>query len=67
MNKCHKPLIRRTHSQKKEKRENVISVVKASKDMSLVELSAVEEKGDLGVENEVSRSRARSRSRRRAW
>ncbi|CAN6901752.1 unnamed protein product, partial [Brassica oleracea] len=62
MNRCHKPLMKRQHVQRKEK---VISVVKAVEEVSLVE----EPRGDkvaAVVGEEMKKSRVRSRSRRRA-
>ena len=63
MNRCHKPPMKRSHSQKPEK---VISVVKSGEDVSLAPQGAL-----VGVEvqNEESKDkklRARSRSRRRS-
>lgn len=80
LNRCHKPLMRRSMPKKKEKLEKVISVVKSSEEMLLVEKSetALSEnrESDLSENREVdakaqnvkarSRSRRRSRSRARA-
>ncbi|KAG2256827.1 hypothetical protein Bca52824_076121 [Brassica carinata] len=62
MNRCHKPLMKRQHVQRKEK---VISVVKVVEEVLLVE----EPRGDkvaAVVGEEMKKSRVRSRSRRRA-
>ncbi|CAN7017027.1 unnamed protein product, partial [Brassica rapa subsp. trilocularis] len=62
MNRCHKPLMKRKHVQRKEK---VISVVKAVEEVSLLE----EPQGDqvaAVVGEEMKKNRVRSRSRRRA-
>ena len=62
MNRCHKPLMKRKHVQRKEK---VISVVKAVEEVSLLE----EPQGDqvaAVVREEMKKNSVRSRSRRRA-
>lgn len=76
INRCHKPLMKKEHSQKKQ---TVISIVKAAEDLSLVEASNEDKKVDQVdkkekeaqievpvMEKGKSRSRARRRSRSRA-
>ena len=62
MNRCHKPLMKRQHVQRKEK---VISVVKAVEEVSLVE-KAQEDQVAVDVGEEKKKSRVHSRFRRRA-
>lgn len=63
MNRCHKPLMKKAFTQKKEA---VISVVKCKEDVSLVEPSQEVEKDGPIVQEDKKKSRARSRSRRRS-
>lgn len=72
MNRCRKPIMRKTQGQKKEKQDNLVSVVKASEDVSLVkslelvDLVEHEEMTQSPKARSRSRSRRRSRSRARA-
>lgn len=73
INRCHKPIMKRPQAQKKEKQEQVISVVKPGKEVSLAEQIqevSIEEKskeeGIVQSEEELEGKKIRSRSRRRS-
>ncbi|KAJ0254732.1 hypothetical protein HA466_0105980 [Hirschfeldia incana] len=68
INRCHKPILRKTQEQKqkKEKQENLVSVVKANEDVSLAIPSELEDMVDQEETSHEFKARARSGSRQRS-